>query len=77
MEALLQYFNAEHGRRVRLAIALEITPGAISQWDRVPADRLTKISEITGIPREELRPDLYDGFVAVDQPRPAKSEAAA
>ena len=36
-----------------------ITAQAVSQWTRVPAERLVKIEEITGVPREVLRPDLY------------------
>lgn len=37
----------------------EITPQAISQWDRVPATRVIVVERITGIPREELRPDIF------------------
>lgn len=59
MDELLEYFNAEHGRRVKLALALGITPGAISQWERVPSDRILDIERITGISRIQLRPDLY------------------
>jgi DNA-binding transcriptional regulator YdaS (Cro superfamily) len=59
MEALKQYFEAEHGRRVALARELGITPGAVSQWSRVPAERLIEIERVTGIRRELLRPDLF------------------
>jgi DNA-binding transcriptional regulator YdaS (Cro superfamily) len=37
-----------------------IRPQAIYQWDRVPADRCAMVSELTGIPKHELRPDLFD-----------------
>ncbi len=56
---LHSYFEAEHGRRIALARALEVTPGAVSQWDRVPAERVLDVERITGISRYELRPDLY------------------
>jgi DNA-binding transcriptional regulator YdaS (Cro superfamily) len=51
------------GRRVNrawLADALGITRSAIEQWPMVPAERVVEISRLTGIPREELRPDLYE-----------------
>lgn len=54
MEKLITYLNAEKGRRVRLARDLGITPGAISNWRRVPGDRALRISRLTGIPVEDL-----------------------
>jgi DNA-binding transcriptional regulator YdaS (Cro superfamily) len=47
------------GTMDKLAIALGISCPAISQWKRIPPGRLVDIERITGIPREELRPDLY------------------
>jgi DNA-binding transcriptional regulator YdaS (Cro superfamily) len=46
-------------RSVSVAAALGITPGAVSQWDAVPPERVLDVERITGIPRHELRPDLY------------------
>jgi len=43
----------------KLSDALGITGPAISQWDRVPANRVIAVERITGVPRHELRPDLY------------------
>lgn len=60
MEALRQYLDAERGRSVKLALALGITPGAISQWEKVPAERVVDIEKATGIPRDDLRPDLFE-----------------
>lgn len=45
--------------RSQLARDLGITTGAVWQWRRVPAERVIDVSRLTGIPREELRPDLY------------------
>ena len=62
MDKLLEYFNAEHGRRIKLALELGITPGAISQWKKVPRERVEEISDFTGIPRHELCPDIFEGY---------------
>lgn len=44
----------------RLAKALgSITPQAISQWKRVPADWVIRVETITGLSRHELRPDVF------------------
>jgi DNA-binding transcriptional regulator YdaS (Cro superfamily) len=42
-----------------LARALGIKHPAILQWGRIPANRIVDIERVTGVPREELRPDLY------------------
>lgn len=52
-------FDTERGLRQKVAKALKITHGAVSQWRRVPADRVNEVARITGIPRSRLRPDLY------------------
>ena len=62
MEHLNAFLKAKRGRLSRLAEELEITPGAIAQWDEVPADKLVAIEAATGIPRQLLRPDLYQGM---------------
>ncbi len=63
-------FGAKRGLISRLARELEITPGAVSQWARVPASRVLDVERITGISRHELRPDIFGAA-------PASSEAAA
>lgn len=42
-----------------LAEALGIKAQAVSQWKDVPFVRLIQIEHISGIPRQELRPELY------------------
>ena len=59
MEKLLEYLNTERGRRLALARELEISPSAISMWEKVPAERLGAIARFTGIAPEELRPDIF------------------
>ena len=36
-----------------------ITRAALSAWTKVPFDRVLELERILGIPREDLRPDLY------------------
>ena len=64
MEQLITYLDGERGRRAALAKAIGINPGAISQWDRVPTDKLDKVAEFTGIPKNKLRPDIFKGYSA-------------
>lgn len=70
MNKLLEWMNAERGRKAALAEACGVTHSAILQWDRVPDGRLAAVSRVTGIPPHELRPDLADIFA------PSKKEAA-
>lgn len=42
-----------------LARYLEITPSAVSQWKRVPAEHIGKVAEFTGLPHQVIRPDLF------------------
>lgn len=47
------------GNGASLARALGITAQALSQWDEVPPLRVLDVERFTGVPRHELRPDLY------------------
>lgn len=42
-----------------LSRQIGVTPQAISQWRRVPPERVLDVERITGISRHELRPDIY------------------
>jgi DNA-binding transcriptional regulator YdaS (Cro superfamily) len=42
-----------------LARRLGISHSAVSQWTKVPAERLVEVERVTGVLREILRPDLY------------------
>jgi TorA maturation chaperone TorD len=49
-----------------LARRLGISQPSVSAWSRVPADRVAAVEAATGIPRQKLRPDLYDKDYSAD-----------
>ena len=51
--------RSQRGLLARVAAGLNLTRAAVGKWDRIPAERVVEVERITGIPREELRPDLY------------------
>lgn len=54
LESLFKTVN-----RRQLALKLGVSAQAISQWRQVPVSRVLDVERITGVPREELRPDIY------------------
>jgi hypothetical protein len=54
---------ARAGNQTKLALLLGIKPQHIQNWmnrdSRVPSTRVLEIERVTGIPRHELRPDIY------------------
>jgi hypothetical protein len=62
MDKLSTWIKAERGRLSKLAAHLNITAGAITQWSIVPADKLVAVEAFTSIPRQDLRPDLFEGM---------------
>ncbi len=50
---------ASAGSTVKLSKILGVTSQAISQWKRIPAERVLDIERATGVSRHELRPDIY------------------
>ncbi|CAN1538673.1 TorD Uncharacterized component of anaerobic dehydrogenases [Rhabdaerophilaceae bacterium] len=42
-----------------LARALGVSQPAISGWSRIPAERVSAVESVSGVPRQVLRPDLY------------------
>ena len=44
---------------VRIAEALKIHKAAVYQWKRVPATRVHIVSEMIGMPQEEIRSDVF------------------
>jgi DNA-binding transcriptional regulator YdaS (Cro superfamily) len=50
---------AAAGNKLRLAKLLGISHQSINEWRRIPAERIIQIEQVTDVPREKLRPDLY------------------
>src|ERR1700676_5331946 len=44
-----------------LARRIGISQPSVSNWDKVPADRLVAVEAATGLDRATLRPDLFAG----------------
>lgn len=63
LEALL----AQRGAVTRIATALGISTAAVSQWKRVPDERVAEVSRALNVPPEAVRPDL--GTLAPEPPR--------
>lgn len=51
---------ARPGLMTELAAALGIGVSAVSQWRRVPPERVPAVASILGVGRHQLRPDLWE-----------------
>src|ERR1044072_4591084 len=49
------------GGVTELARRIGISQPSVSNWSRIPAERVLSVESITGVAREVLRPDLYSG----------------
>lgn len=60
----------EFGGVVKLSLALGLSRAAVSNWKRIPAERVLEVERLTGVPRGMLRPDLYpvDSVAPVSNP---------
>jgi len=68
MNDLKPLFRSCGKRQNEIAALVGRSTGAISQWVNgerpIPADIVPKVEAATGIPRHELRPDLWDAPTA-------------
>lgn len=55
-----------HLRLADLAKAIGVNKSTVTRWDQngMPAERVLDVERITGVPRHELRPDLYPSDAA-------------
>jgi pyruvate kinase len=63
----LESLLAMRGAVTRIATALGISTAAVSQWKRVPDDRVQEVARALGVATEQVRPDL--GAAAPPPPR--------
>lgn len=47
------------GGQAKFARLIGVTAQAVSQWDEVPPLRVLEVERVSGVSRQELRPDLY------------------
>lgn len=58
---------ADHGFNLsRFADLVEVNKSTATRWvnSGIPAARLVEVERRTGIPRQKLRPDLFEGMEA-------------
>jgi DNA-binding transcriptional regulator YdaS (Cro superfamily) len=58
-QEIVEMATAKVGGESALARALGIKVQSVQKWKKIPADRIIAVEQATGIPREQLRPDLY------------------
>ena len=73
----MQRIRAQRGLIALIARELGITGSAISMWVKVPPDRVPAVARITGIPRHQLRPDLWEAPESAGRDTLAASQQAA
>jgi DNA-binding transcriptional regulator YdaS (Cro superfamily) len=59
MNGVLERAIKAAGGTAALAKAVGVTSQAVSQWKRVPASKVLRVEERTGVSRYELRPDVF------------------
>lgn len=70
MSTFVEHLHEHRGATARIAREMGVTHAAVRQWrtNGIPAERVLRLEELTGIPRHVLRPDIY--------PAPARRAAA-
>ncbi|WP_370287203.1 pyruvate kinase [Roseomonas sp. HF4] len=66
----LEAIFARRGAVTRIATELGISTAAVSQWRRVPDERVSDVARILGLPPAEIRPDLTTPPAARPEPPP-------
>ena len=57
--AALIRIGKRRGLKSEIARQLGISTAAVTLWKRIPAHHCPMVEKITGIPRFQLRPDVY------------------
>ncbi|AMA57498.1 molecular chaperone TorD family protein [Bradyrhizobium sp. CCGE-LA001] len=64
------------GGIAQLARKIGISQPSVSTWSRVPAQRVVAVEAATGVPRNDLRPDLYEQAMPPDTVDPIDAARA-
>lgn len=56
----MDLIRKERGMMAKIAAQLGLTRAAVTTWRKVPAARVQRVAEITGIPAAQLRPDIFE-----------------
>lgn len=72
MRTIIEKCIERAGGITSLAKSLKITHQAIYSWKKIPSERVVDIERVTGISRQQLRPDLYAGMNASSLEEPAE-----
>ena len=62
MESSIEKAVRAVGSQSALARAVKVTPQAVQQWvdaGRVSHKKVIEVERVSGVPRQELRPDIY------------------
>lgn len=59
MDKLKAWLKDGRGRVTQLATSCGVTHSAVLQWKEVPPIHAATVERVTGIPKEELRPDVF------------------
>jgi DNA-binding transcriptional regulator YdaS (Cro superfamily) len=58
-QQIVEMATAKVGGESALARALGIKVQSVQKWKKIPAERVVAVEQATGIPREQLRPDIF------------------
>jgi DNA-binding transcriptional regulator YdaS (Cro superfamily) len=56
----MERIRAQRGMLSKIAAEIGVTRGAVAQWKHVPPVHVPAVERVTGIPRHELVPELWD-----------------
>lgn len=63
----IKLIRAKYGLAAALARHLGLRPSTISEWRAVPVHHVLEVARFSGIPREELRPDVFQPIERTDK----------
>lgn len=60
MKDFVDYLEGERGRQSALARHLDVYPSAVCRWKSspIPVEYVKRVSDFTGIPAKNIRPDI-------------------